>query len=184
MFYFIRHGEPDYSHFGKTIYNGIGNNFIPLTDNGIKQIKQTARDTRLSDADIIISSPYTRALQSAAILSKELQIDLAVEADLFEWYGNKDYNADHEELPDLLKELVDNNGDYPDGEEMQWEDNRIMRERVFNTLNKYTDYKKIIVVCHNILIRSLKPWNQNRFLECGEIVEFEYERKYRGSENI
>jgi len=177
MFYFIRHGEPDYSHFGKTIYNGIGNNFIPLTDNGVQQIKQTAKDKRLSDADIIISSPYTRALQSAAIISKELQIDLVVEADLFEWYGNKKYNANHIESSELLKEFVDNGGDYPNGMEMQWEDNKMMRKRVFNTLDKYTDYKKVIVVCHNILIRSLKPWNQNRFVDCGEIIEFEYKDK-------
>ena len=183
MFYFIRHGEPDYSHFGKTIYNGIGNNFIPLTDNGIKQIKKAANDNRLSDADVIISSPYTRAIQSAAILSKELRIDLIVEANLFEWYGNKNYNADHIESSDLLKEFISSNGDYPEGVEMQWEDNRIMRERVFNTLDKYIDYKKVIVVCHNILIRSLKPWNQSRFLECGEIVEFEYDKKDYGSAN-
>lgn len=38
MFYFIRHGNPDYSHCGKRIFKGIGNNFIPLTANGIKQI--------------------------------------------------------------------------------------------------------------------------------------------------
>lgn len=174
MFYFIRHGEPDYSHSGKTIYNGIGNNFIPLTINGINQIKKTAKDERLSDADIIVSSPYTRALQSAAILSKELQIDLLVESDLFEWYGNKNYNASHKESSDLLKEFIDNNGEYPDGTEMQWEDNNMMRERIFSTLDKYIEYKKVIVVCHNILIRSLKPWNQNRFLEYGEIIEFEY----------
>lgn len=174
MFYFIRHGEPDYSQCGKTIYNGIGNNFMPLTANGINQIKMTAEDERLSDADIIISSPYTRALQSAAILSKELQIDLIVEPDLFEWYGNKNYHASHEESPDVLNEFLHNSGDYPDDTEMQWEDNHTMRERVFHTLDKYTDYKKVIVVCHNILIRSLRPWSQNRFLECGEIVEFEY----------
>ena len=180
-FYFIRHGEPDYSQGGKTIYNGIGNNFMPLTLNGINQIKKTAKDSRLSDADIIVSSPYTRALQSAAILSKELQIDLVVEPNLFEWYGNKKYNADHEEARHLLEEFVANGGDYPDGIEMQWEDNRMMRERVFNTLNKYTQYKKVIVVCHNILIRSLKPWSENRFVECGEIVEFEYGKKYSGS---
>ena len=180
-FYFIRHGEPDYSQGGKTIYNGIGNNFMPLTLKGINQIKKTAKDKRLLDADIIISSPYTRALQSAAILSKELQIDLLVEPNLFEWYGNKKYNADHDESSDLLEEFVANSGDYPDDMEMQWEDNRMMRERVFKTLDKYTHYKKVIVVCHNILIRSLKPWDQNRFIECGEIVEFEYGKKDSGS---
>lgn len=34
---------------------------------------------------MILSSPYTRALQTAAILSRELNIDLQVEFDLREW---------------------------------------------------------------------------------------------------
>ena len=37
---------------------------------------RTAKDYRLKDCEIIVSSPYTRALQSAAIISKELSIDI------------------------------------------------------------------------------------------------------------
>jgi len=76
MFYLIRHGESDYSEKGTKIYRGFGENLAPLTLNGIKQIKKTAQDTRLKSAQIIISSPYTRAVQTAAIISKELQIDI------------------------------------------------------------------------------------------------------------
>ena len=174
MFYFVRHGEPDYSHVGKTIYKSIGEHFIPLTVKEINQIKETTKDKRLADAEIILSSPYTRALQSASILSKELQVDLFVETELFEWYEDKSYNVREYTPGSRLQEFVDNNGDYPEGVDMPWENNEIMRARVFEVLKKYTDYKKVIVVCHNILIRSLKPWNENRFIECGEIVEFEY----------
>ena len=71
MFYFIRHGETDYSDRNTKIYKGFGVNLSPLSENGIQQIKETAKDLRLTDADIILSSPYTRALQTAAILSKE-----------------------------------------------------------------------------------------------------------------
>ena len=57
--------------------------------NGIKEIQNTSKDKRLCDAGIILSSPYTRALQTAAILSKELRIDMIVETDLHEWIANK-----------------------------------------------------------------------------------------------
>jgi broad specificity phosphatase PhoE len=73
-----------------------------------------------------------------------------------------------------LQEFVDNCGEYPEGVEMLWENNEMMRERILNVLIKYINYKKVIVVCHGILIRSLKPWDQNHFPECGEIVEYEY----------
>ena len=68
MFYFIRHGETDYSNNGQKIYKGVGENFAPPTVKSIEQIKKTSTDIRLAEADIIVSSPYTRALQSAAIL--------------------------------------------------------------------------------------------------------------------
>ncbi|WP_010233728.1 phosphoglycerate mutase family protein [Clostridium arbusti] len=44
---------------------------IPLTNNGIKQAKRASRDARIGKSDIILYSPYTRALQTASIISKE-----------------------------------------------------------------------------------------------------------------
>ena len=91
MFYFVRHGKTDYSEHNQKIYQGYGVNLASLAEKGKKQIKQTAKDERLQDADLIISSPYTRALQSAAILSRKLNVRLEVETDLHEWLANKNY---------------------------------------------------------------------------------------------
>ncbi|MHB1484235.1 MAG: histidine phosphatase family protein [Saccharofermentanales bacterium] len=171
MFYLIRHGETDYSNDGKTIYKSVGINFAPLTLNGIAQFKMVAKDIRLADAELIISSPYTRALQSAAILSKELQLDLFVEPDIFEWFGDKNYKITTDEKPgSMMQDFVDHNGDYPENTEMPWENNEMLRKRLFKTLEKYKDYKKVIVVCHGILIRSVF---RDRWAEFGEIFEFE-----------
>jgi broad specificity phosphatase PhoE len=64
---------------------GHGRDLVPLTDNGIAQAKAAARDPRIGRSEIILSSPYTRALHTAAIVSMELGIDIKVEHDLREW---------------------------------------------------------------------------------------------------
>lgn len=71
-FYLIRHGEPTYKPIDERRFIGHGRDLAPLTENGIKGVKETALDNRLKNCEIIVSSPYTRALQTAAILSKEL----------------------------------------------------------------------------------------------------------------
>ena len=69
-------------------------NLSPLSFEGVKEIENTSKDKRLFEASIILSSPYTRAVQTAAILSKKLQIEIFIETDLHEWMANKNYIYD------------------------------------------------------------------------------------------
>ena len=91
MFYFVRHGETDYTERGTKIYQGHGTNLAPLSETGIGQIKKAAKDIRLQEANLILCSSYTRAVQSAAILSKELGLEIRIETDLHEWVANDLY---------------------------------------------------------------------------------------------
>lgn len=84
MFYLIRHGKTDYTQRNTKIYQGFGANLAKLSELGERQILQSARDPRLLGADLILSSPYTRALQTAAILSRALDAPITVETDLHE----------------------------------------------------------------------------------------------------
>lgn len=170
-FYLVRHGQTDYSEKNKKIYQGFGVNLCPLSTVGIEEIQYTAKDNRLSDANIILSSPYTRALQTAAILSKELQKDIIVETDLHEWMANKNYIYEGDEKANgYYNEFVRGSGSYPTNCEREWEDMNSMRNRVVPILKKYRNYSSVIVACHGMLIQSLcngyHPKN-------GEIVEFE-----------
>lgn len=54
-------------------------NFAPLTQKGVEQVYQVTKLLKDEHADIIISSPYTRALEGAAIMAKELDLPLKVE---------------------------------------------------------------------------------------------------------
>ena len=78
-FYFIRHGQMDFSLENTKFFQGRGTHMIPLSELGRQQIKTAAQDERLRDAQLIISSPFGRTLHSAAILSKELGLDIRVD---------------------------------------------------------------------------------------------------------
>jgi broad specificity phosphatase PhoE len=170
VFYLIRHGRTDYSERNTKIFQGFGVNFAPLSEEGINQIKKAAKDIRLQNANIILSSPYTRALQTAAVLSKELNVDIIIETDLHEWMANKNYVYESNEQAELnYKEFVDLSGIYPSDSEKDWEDNNRLRNRFIAVLRKYEKYGKVIVACHGMLIHSLGFDNLS---ENGEIVEY------------
>ena len=71
LFYLVRHGEADYSQLMENGFFGFGRDFAPLSKTGIEQVEKTAKDQRLKSAQIIVTSPYTRALQTAAIISSK-----------------------------------------------------------------------------------------------------------------
>lgn len=170
MFYLIRHGKVDYAERNTKIYQGFGVNLCPLTELGVQQIKETAKDSRLVGADIILSSPYTRALQTAAILSKEVGADIAIETDLHEWIANKNYVYDDDATAvNSYREFEEHQGNYPAGEERIWEDAVSIRARVLPVLQRYSHYDKVIVACHGMLIQAI---TRGDYPQNGEIVEF------------
>ncbi len=173
-FYFVRHGQMDFSQSGKKFYKGFAYNMMTLSEKGISQLYETAKNEKLKEAQLIITSPFGRALHSAAILSKELNLDLRVETDLHEWLSDC---VNYEFLPDeeasvAYQALNANNGNHPEGELCAWENAGQMSERVMKVLGKYTDYDAVIVVCHGTLMQYVlgieHPAN-------GQVAEFIYE---------
>ena len=116
LFYLIRHGEPDYEAVSKLGFYGFGRSFASLSERGLKQAEETAKDIRLLDADLIICSPYTRALQTAAIISREIDKEIVVEPELHEWIVDKTNSITSSEEAEMLgKEFQECKGVYPDG---------------------------------------------------------------------
>ena len=56
----------------------------PLTDEGVQQAELASKNEILKGSDLIVLSPYTRALQTASIISK-------VEIDLHEFIPDKTF---------------------------------------------------------------------------------------------
>ncbi len=171
MFYFVRHGQTDYSERGTKVFQGFGVNLAPLSAVGVRQIEETAKDERLRGASLILSSPYTRAVQTAAILSKALQADIVIETDLHEWKADKTYRWPGEEAAEAAhQEYQACGGRYPDGEERPWETAAEVRERVLAVLRRYASYGDVVIACHGMMIEAT---TQGHHPENGEIVPFE-----------
>ncbi|MCL2321951.1 MAG: phosphoglycerate mutase family protein [Oscillospiraceae bacterium] len=151
---FMRHSEPDYSFVEERKYIGHGIDLAGLTENGIQIAEKASFDSKLNDAEIIISSPYTRALQTAAIISKNRQLDIKVELGLHEWMPDLSFQyTSKEEAIKATKLCIEYKGVCSDNSEIKFENLEDVFNRAKKALLRYSRYKKIIVVTHGIVIR-------------------------------
>ncbi len=147
----VRHGEPDYSGVTARGYIGHGQDLAPLTEAGIAQAEAAAEDARLSGASLILSSPYTRALQTAAILSRKTGIPLRVELGLHEWIIDTSYRfASQEYTAGALEECIRCRGVQGPGTQYRWEPLEEVARRAYAALIPYENEEKRIAVSHAI----------------------------------
>lgn len=81
IFTLARHGPPFYDLAEERRLRGGVRDWVPLSPEGIAEVERAAERLRGLSADLILSSPMTRALQTASILSRTLDVPLAVEFD-------------------------------------------------------------------------------------------------------
>lgn len=174
LFYLVRHGQPDYSGLEEHGFFGFGRAFAPLSAQGVAQVEATARDPRLKSASLIVSSPYTRALQTAQIISRETGLPVTVELDLHEWMPDRTNQlASGAESALLAQEFSRFRGIYPQGETMRWETLAHMRTRMRAVADQYADYERVIFVGHGMAFRTLK-WIEH--MAPAEIIECLYQK--------
>ena len=172
LFYLVRHGEAEYSQMIEKGFFGFGRDFASLSKTGIEQVEKMAKDQRLKSAQIIVSSPYTRALQTAAIISRETGLKICVEVDLHEWIPDKtNQYKTSEEAFSLAKEFYENKGVYPKSQQLKWETLDEVRKRMQRVADKYADYEKVILVGHSMTFEALTGIND---MKPAEIIEWEY----------
>ena len=156
-FYLIRHGEPiwDLAAGGnlKGAERGWAAHIIPLTEKGISQIENASKSLSTEGPQIVISSPMSRALQSAAILSRILDLPLRVEFDLHEWICG--WRDSMELVGETEAEMRELGGEWPIGETRDWEPMSSVRGRVSRVLERYQTFQRVVVVCHEMVIFSL-----------------------------
>jgi broad specificity phosphatase PhoE len=175
---FIRHGEPDKSYVDEKGFIGQGRDLAPLSHLGITQANEVSHHPLLDDGQLIISSPYTRALQTAAIISKNTGIEINVEIDLHEFIPDKTFMVKgEEENISFHKDFMRHQGEYPEGETRKWETISEIIKRSKPVLDKYMsmEYTKIIVVAHGGVIRR---YTGERFIDYCEASEIEYTDKF------
>lgn len=80
-FYLFRHGETDHN-VNKRMQGWLD---IPLNQNGVQQAKQLAKKLSNINFDCIYSSPLSRALDTAKIVSEKNKTKIILEEGLKEW---------------------------------------------------------------------------------------------------
>ena len=171
---FVRHGQPDKSGVDARGFIGHGRDLAPLTARGVEQAAAASKSPLLTGAQLILSSPYTRAMQTAAILSKNTGIDIAVELNLHEFLSDKTYQLKSEAEDIALHEEFNRClGEYPAGETRKWETVGEIISRTKAVLDAYyaRGYQKIIVVSHGGVIRRYTGVHK---LDYCEICRVEY----------
>lgn len=154
--YMIRHGVPNYSYVDEHNFIGHGNDLAPLDVNYIKDVINTSKDKRLKNAELIVSSPYTRALQTAAIISKELNLNIIVEPDLREWEPDLTFQYKGINARGLFEDYYSCGGIKPKNRKVNWESKEDLKKRIEKMINKYKDdYKCVIFVFHQTAIQSI-----------------------------
>ena len=177
MFYLVRHGEPDGRERNTGIFQGFGVHLAPLTERGTAQIKETAKDPRLLGTGLILCSPYTRAVQTAAILSRELGADIVVETELHEWLANRNYLYEEDEAAArACAEYREGHGLHTSDSQL-WEEAADVRKRVLRVLEAYAAYPKVVVACHGMAIQAVTGGPHPRW---GEIVEYSLSLEEKG----
>ena len=169
----LRHSEPDYSGVDARGFVGFARDFAPLTQQGIKLAHKASKFPEFSGAEIIVSSPVTRALQTAAIISKNLHLDLTVDIGFHERLPDvQNLLKTQEEIEKSYEEYDACKGVFSDNKLHHWESVEQQISRVKSSLASYMEkfYSKIIIVTHGELMRRFAPGRRDF---CG-LVEVEY----------
>jgi len=170
LLYLVRHGETDWN-LERRIQ---GSTDIPLNDTGRGQARETGRLLATRRWDAVISSPLSRALETASIIAEEngLPAPATVGALVERRYGEAEGLEDHE----LDRRFP---GDTPvPGRETRAE----VLERVLPALmaiaNGHPD-QSIIVVSHGGVIRSVlsavDPAHSHGRISNGSVHSFRHE---------
>ncbi|MEF1306288.1 phosphoglycerate mutase family protein, partial [Vibrio owensii] len=78
---FLRHGVPDFTLADERQMTQLEKDYAPLCREHLPVLQEKLNHPVFNDAEIIISSPYTRALQTAEILNRHRDLPLFVEHD-------------------------------------------------------------------------------------------------------
>ena len=163
---FVRHGEPDYSLLEEAGYTGFGLALAPLSVAGRRMATEAAANPLLEQAEILISSSVTRALETASYLIRDRQLPLFVEPLLHEWQV---YETGRENFEKARSLFLENNGALLSSSPIQYETAEQMKSRFVECMAKYRDYQTVVVVAHRMLIRQFVPDKQIdfcQFVEC------------------
>ena len=172
---FVRHGEPDHMarqiHFPK--YEGAKYDLLHLSPLGIDQVRLSISKLRTVKPDLILSSPYTRSLQTAAILSRATDVEIIIEPELHDWLPvqGKPANLSSALIEQKAQEFLQFKATGIMPAHRTWETEEEMRERAGRVFAKYRQLPTLIVSTHEAVIRAVI---RTEIIPYGALLEFDW----------
>ena len=155
--YLMRHSKPlKVDNSFNTDSLQIQNEKTVLSIEGEKIAQEKTQIEELKDVDVIYSSNYVRAIQTAKYIAEKNNLTINIVSDLGERkYGVESWNEKPEDFE--KRQLLDENYKIGNGESQAE-----VRERMYDTIMRIVSNnkdKKVVVVCHATAIAFLlKKW--------------------------
>ncbi|WP_449620767.1 histidine phosphatase family protein [Robertmurraya sp. Marseille-Q9965] len=140
----VRHGETDWNAQGMI----QGKTDIPLNQKGIKQAKECGVFLKIDSWDVIVTSPLSRARQTAEIISSFIDKPIIEMVEFIERdYGEAEGMTAEERMTT-----------FPDKKYPNQEDRTSLIKRIMNGLEQIKqkwEGKQVIVVAHGAVINAI-----------------------------
>jgi uncharacterized phosphatase len=146
VFGLLRHGQTDWNI--EFLLQGVTD--IPMNETGIEQIKMAAKAIKAEDWDIVLTSPLSRARQTAEIIADHVGFPKIVEKELLieRSFGEAE-GLSHEQW----RARYSNLDEIPGGESRSQLAKR--SKLLLDTVAAELMGKKVLAISHGALIRSL-----------------------------
>lgn len=173
-FILVRHGKPTYEKLLLEGYRGKEFSWAPLSEEGVLEIEKLAQNQIFEDSDLLVSSPYTRTMQTASIIGQKYNLQINPNVLLHEWIPDNSSNyTTKEELVKNIRLARSEFAAHSDDENYEY-NSRFeplihVRNRALEALEEYYEHDKVIVVAHSVLISMLFPYPVR--LKTGEYIE-------------
>lgn len=156
-FYIFRHGQTNMNVAGR--WQGCGID-LPLNEIGKEQALILAEELKNSGIEIIFSSPLKRAVETAEIVAKALQIPVRIENGLIEGCFGEAEGKTKQEINDLFPQTAaawhSLEEEFMDVHFNGGETKREIQQRILRTLKKiaFENEQKIIgISAHSAVVR-------------------------------
>jgi len=142
----LRHGQTDWNI--NFLLQGVTD--IPMNETGIEQVKLAASAIKAEDWDVILTSPLTRAKQTAEIIARHTGFSEIIEQELL---IERSFGEAEGLSHDQWRAKYSNLDDIPGGESRTQLAER--SKLLLETISKELAGKRVLAISHGALIRAL-----------------------------
>lgn len=154
-FILVRHGWTDWAALPPEDSPDFAPDFAQLCPAGREYMSTVAERLETYQPQRLVSSPLTRALQSAGIVAQQLSLPFTVDEGLREWQPDlTSSRTGHNTFKRAFDELIEQGGEWSHDCPTSWEPLSQVRRRARRALGHITE-TRTVVLTHSVVIYAL-----------------------------